>query len=95
MSFSNRFSPVGYLSTCLWFVCARMCVCTRASEYTGGREEKRAGGKVDPKYELPPLLKPYQILCVTPDKLSDHHMIYLSPLEATRHEPLCSEVHGG
>lgn len=31
-----------------------VCVCARAFKYTGGREEKKTGGKVDPKYELSP-----------------------------------------
>lgn len=31
-----------------------VCVCVRAFKYTGGREEKKTGGKVDPKYELSP-----------------------------------------
>lgn len=51
---TQTLSPVGFSSTCLGFVCITHKCSHTSSKCTGGREEKRDGGKVDPRCELYP-----------------------------------------
>lgn len=70
-------------------LCVRVHVCSHTCKQTLRKQRRKEGWRESgSKVQVVSLLKTYQKLCVTPDKLSDHHMIYLSPLEATRHKPL-------
>lgn len=66
-----------------------LCVCVRVQIHRRQRRKedcRQSGSKV---WAIS-LLKTYHSLHVTPNELLDHHMTYLSPLEATRHNPVPS-----
>lgn len=64
-----------------------VCVCARVQIHRRQRRKedwRQSGSKV---WAIS-LLKTYRSLHVTPNELLDHHMTYLSPLEATRCNPM-------
>lgn len=66
-----------------------MCVCVFARVQIHRRQRRKEDWRQSgSKVWAISLLKTYRSLHVTPNELLDHHMTYLSPLEATRCNPM-------